>query len=238
MTTDGHYDLHLHSRKSFDSLTSPRGIIRAALARGLRGIAITDHGTTQGALEVRRLAPPGLLVITGTEVHTKVGDIVGLGIQSDIDGDDPLTVIGQIHAQGGVAFFPHPLKSHPKVIPECVLEAVDGYEALNGRAGWFDPAASEHGTRWSVLMSKAVLGNSDAHFSWEIGRASTIIPGPATEPSVLDAIRNRVTRAAGKPQESPWPFYSSQLIKMFKTRDAGMLVRAAKKLVKVSVGAA
>jgi 3',5'-nucleoside bisphosphate phosphatase len=36
-------DLHCHTSASFDSLASPAAVVRAAAARGLTHLAITDH---------------------------------------------------------------------------------------------------------------------------------------------------------------------------------------------------
>ena len=58
-------DLHCHTSASFDSLASPRSVVRAAAARGLTHLAITDHDRLEGALEARSIAPPGLTVIVG-----------------------------------------------------------------------------------------------------------------------------------------------------------------------------
>lgn len=225
------YDLHLHSRNSFDSLTSPLGIVRAARRAGLAGIAVTDHGTIAGGQETRALAPEGLLVIVGAEIYTTVGDIVCLFLTEEISSRDPLEVVAETHRQGGVAFLPHPLRSHPGPISDRVLDALDGYEALNGRAGFFDPiSAPNRGTNWHRLAGKGILGNSDAHFEREIGRAYTLIEGPPTEENVRGAIRER-RLAHGGAVGGPFDFYCSQLVKMIKTRDPAMLLRLGRRVL-------
>ena len=51
-------DLHAHSAASFDSLARPAPMVeRAAAARGLTHLAITDHERIDGALRARGLAP-------------------------------------------------------------------------------------------------------------------------------------------------------------------------------------
>jgi predicted metal-dependent phosphoesterase TrpH len=226
------YDLHFHSRHSYDSLSSPRGIIRAARRAGLAGIAVTDHGTIAGGLETQALAPDGLLVIVGAEIYTDIGDVVCLFLTREIAAKNALEVIDETHRQGGVAFLPHPLRSHPKAIPAAVLEALDGYEALNARAGFFDASHEViSNPQWRPLMRKSALGNSDAHFSGEIGRAYTMISGPPTAESVRRAIlEGRVLH--GGVSGGALGFYGSQLVKMVKTRDAAMLFRLARRLLR------
>lgn len=226
------YDFHMHSRRSFDCMMSPRGIVRAAKRRGLAGIAVTDHGTIAGGVETQAVAPDDLLVIVGAEIYTTVGDIVCLFLSTEIVGRDPLDVIAQTHAQGGVAFFPHPLRSHPPGIPNAVLAACDGYEVLNSRAGHFAPdKVSPRRTDWRPLASKARLGNSDAHLYSEIGTAYTTISGSATIDNVRRALLEGRT-APGGVQGPHRNFYISQLIKMVKTRDASMIVRSVRRLLR------
>src|SRR5678809_299104 len=61
-------DLHCHTRGSFDCLSAPKDVVKAAASRGLTHLAITDHDRIDAALEARDLAPPGLTIIIGEEV--------------------------------------------------------------------------------------------------------------------------------------------------------------------------
>lgn len=226
------YDLHMHSRRSPDSALSAKRIIALAKQRGLSGIAVTDHGTIAGGLDAAALAPPDLLVIVGAEIYTLVGDIVCLFLTSEIVGRDPLDVIAQTHQQGGVAFLPHPLRSHPPLIPREVLEACDGFEVLNSRAGWFSPEnAPSRGTDWRALSGKTRLANSDAHLGSEIGAAYTLIDGPATAENVKQALLRGMTSIGGA-RGPTHNFYLSQLIRVVKTRDVAMLARLARRAVR------
>ncbi len=233
MSEPRRYDLHMHSRHSYDCMMTPKGIVRTALRRGLAGIAVTDHGTIAGGVETAAIAPKELLVIVGAEIYTTVGDIVCLFLTREIVGRDPLDVIAQTREQGGVAFFPHPLRGHPKGIPTAVLESVVGYEVLNARAGRFAVTETpQRETDWRPLRQKAQLANSDAHLYSEIGVAHTVIDGPATADNVKDALRSGRTSATGM-QAPSRNFYISQLIKMVKTRDAKMLVRLGRRVLRV-----
>ena len=48
-------DLHCHSKGSFDCLSDPRDIVKAAHARGLTHVAITDHDRIDVALRLGSL---------------------------------------------------------------------------------------------------------------------------------------------------------------------------------------
>ena len=51
-------DLHCHTSASFDSLSDPVKVVRAAAARGLTHLAITDHDRIDGALRARDARRP------------------------------------------------------------------------------------------------------------------------------------------------------------------------------------
>lgn len=227
------YDFHMHTRRSVDSLLSPRAIIRRARQRGLRGIAVTDHDTIRGGLDVAAIAPPDLLVIVGAEIATEVGDIVGLFLTREIVAREPLAVLDEIEAQGGIAFLPHPHRGH-QGITTAVLSRVTAFEALNGRAGSFEPTGtSRDGVPWSPLEAKGRLGCSDAHLGWEIGRAFTELEGEPT----IEGVRAALLAGRTKPGGVAAPgatFYASQLIRLGKTGDIGMLWRFATKRLRLT----
>lgn len=220
------YDFHMHSRRSYDSLSSARAIVASALARGLAGIAVTDHGTIAGSLDAKAAAGDRLLVVTGAEIHSSVGDLLCLFIEREIRSTDARDVIAEVHEQGGVVILPHPLRSHPKPIPDDVLAAVDGVESINSRAGHWSLAT---GLEWQALAGKPLFGGSDAHFASEIGRAWTMIDGPVTE----NNLRSRILAGRTVPGGvvgPPSDFYKSQLVKLVKTGDVGMLTRLGRRL--------
>src|SRR5439155_4514852 len=69
-------DLHCHTSASFDSLSRPEQVARAAGQRGLTHLAVTDHDRLDGALRARDAAPEGLKIIVGQEVRTTTGDLI------------------------------------------------------------------------------------------------------------------------------------------------------------------
>jgi len=75
-------DLHLHSRYSPDSRTSLAALIERCREVGLDRIALTDHNTAEGALELHSQEPE--LCIPGEEVKTSEGEVIGLFINASI----------------------------------------------------------------------------------------------------------------------------------------------------------
>ncbi len=102
-------DLHSHSRGSFDSLSSPKDMVKAAVDRGLTHLAITDHDRIDVAQEARGLAPDGLTVIVGEEVKTRDGDLICLFLETAIPpGLSAMETIAAAREQGGLVGIPHP----------------------------------------------------------------------------------------------------------------------------------
>jgi predicted metal-dependent phosphoesterase TrpH len=65
-------DLHIHSTASDGTLT-PSEVVRLALARGLRVIALTDHDTVSGVAEAQAAAGTEIEVIAGVEINAEGG---------------------------------------------------------------------------------------------------------------------------------------------------------------------
>ena len=102
------FDLHLHTEFSSDCDTALTAIEAHCLARGLTGIAVTDHDTIEGALRLQERVR-SLQVIVGEEVTTRDGDVIGLFLQERIPpGMSAQETMEAIHAQNGLVYLPHP----------------------------------------------------------------------------------------------------------------------------------
>jgi predicted metal-dependent phosphoesterase TrpH len=64
-------DLHSHSSAS-DGTDPPGEVMRRARAAGLDMIALTDHDTLGGQDEARAALPPGLTLVTGMELSSRL----------------------------------------------------------------------------------------------------------------------------------------------------------------------
>lgn len=64
-------DLHSHSSAS-DGTDPPAEVMRRARAAGLDVIALTDHDTLGGQDEARAALPPGLTLVTGMELSSRL----------------------------------------------------------------------------------------------------------------------------------------------------------------------
>ena len=128
-------DLHVHTSYSYDSTTSPKEQVEAALQKGINCLAVTDHGEIKGAMEAIECAEgKPILIIPGIEVKTKEGDILGLNVREIILNKlSAEETIKKIRELGGLAIIPHPFGwfcSFKGNLKKLVSE-IDGIEVLN-----------------------------------------------------------------------------------------------------------
>ena len=185
-------DLHCHSKGSFDCLSAPKEIVKAASDRGLTHLAITDHDRIDVALEVRALAPAGLTIIIGEEVKTREGDLICLFLERAIPpGMSAAETIAAAREQGGLVGIPHPFDRIRGSIPRHAAMAslaaeVDWIETYNARV-------IGHGNEDAALFAHEQglpgVAVSDAHSILEIGVAYTAVEGdPSTAAGLLAAL--------------------------------------------------
>jgi predicted metal-dependent phosphoesterase TrpH len=196
-------DLHVHTSYSSDAINPPRAIVRAALRRGLAGIAVTDHNFIGGAAKLRRVAPPDFLVIAGVEYSTDFGHILALfceefadSLSRDARGRYKLDELAPfLKERGAVLVCAHPFQyagflNADGSLRQELFSHIHGLEAMNSRAlsrkrnnrELVDAAAAAHGV--------FTVGGSDAHFPWEVGRCFTKLPeGTRAD---MDAVREAI----------------------------------------------
>ena len=128
----------MHTDHSPDCATPVDVLLDTAKRRGLGAIAVTDHNEISGALEARERAN-GIKVIVSEEVKTAhEGEVIGLFIEEKIPrGMSMKETIDAIHAQGGLAYVPHPFDRLHSV-PDYehllkVVEDIDVLEVFNAR---------------------------------------------------------------------------------------------------------
>ena len=185
-------DLHCHTSASFDSLASPAAVVRAATARGLTHLAITDHDRIDGALDAQAAAREGLTVIVGQEIRTSSGDLVGVFLHESIPpGLAALEAVAAVRAQGGLVGMAHPFDRFRGSVgrgevsaTEEVAAAVDWVEAWNARLIFGDGNA--RAAALAARAGKPGIAVSDAHTTLELGVAASILHG---DPSTPDGLR-------------------------------------------------
>jgi len=171
-------DLHIHTEYSPDCNTPLEQIIKRCLEIGINCIAVSDHGTTEGALKMQPIAP--FPVIVAEEILTPQGEIMGMFLKETIPSRLSVEqTILRIKAQGGLVCIPHPFDAlrrsalDPKTI-EKIVEQIDIIEVFNARAFFLRGS-----TRAQIFAQKYGIpgsAGSDAHTPGEIGSAYLEMP--------------------------------------------------------------
>jgi len=136
------FDLHTHSFFSGDGVSSPEDLIAGAKAKGLHGIAMTDHNTCdavtymleKGLMRIDGQPVEGFLVLPGVEVTTADGHLLCIGAELPfMKGKPAREVCEVIHQRGGLAIPPHPYDLFRAGIRFSVLETlpIDAIEVFN-----------------------------------------------------------------------------------------------------------
>ncbi len=184
-------DLHIHTEYSMDCSTPLEKIINRCLELEINCIAIADHGTTEGALKMQKIAP--FKVIVAEEILTPDGEIMGMFLQETIpSGLSIEQTISQIKAQGALVNIPHPfdslrgLRLDGKEL-EALVDQIDTIEVFNAREPFRNPSIKAQAFAEKYDLPGTV--GSDAHTIGEIGNACVEMPEFNSRDDFLQALR-------------------------------------------------
>jgi len=194
------FDLHLHTTHSPDGEMTPADLVRTAVAKDLKGIAITDHNSTRGIKEAREEARKfeGFLVIPGMEVSSRQGHVLALGVEGPIvSGLEVAETVEKIRAAGGLPVASHPFRRFTGIGEDCIRSArFEALEVLNGRS----PSRKNlRACRLAVDLKLGLSAGSDGHKVSEVGRCYLVADSdPGSVDGFLEMIRKRQVKAWGR----------------------------------------
>jgi predicted metal-dependent phosphoesterase TrpH len=171
-------DFHIHTSYSKDCDTPLEDIIDRCLKTGINCIAISDHGTAEGALKMKEIAP--FKVIIAEEVLTPDGEIMGMCLKETIpSGISIEDAIARIKAQDALVCLPHPFDTLRGIKLdiqnlEKLAEKIDIIEVFNARSTTSGPAIKARD--FAMKYDFPGTAGSDAHFPREIGRTYVEMP--------------------------------------------------------------
>ncbi|HXM55458.1 MAG TPA: PHP domain-containing protein [Candidatus Dormibacteraeota bacterium] len=209
-------DPHCHTTAS-DGMAEPEELVRGALERGLRLIAVCDHDTMANAAEVhRRGEAAGLAVVRGQEITTRwpaqthvVGWFLERPVRSGMTLED---TVDAIHDQGGLAVIPHPFmptyfaSCQPGMLAHLIeRHAVDGIEV--------EHSSPMSGGRRRLLAEfynanrerlGAAIGASDSHFGrYDLGQVLTEFDGETADDFRRAVLERRTQPRRGRAATVP-----------------------------------
>src|SRR6184192_3223723 len=180
-------DLHTHTFFSGDGVSSPEDLIASARAKGLHGLAITDHNTCDAIdylLGKKLMRQDGLpvedfLIIPGVEVTTAEGHLLCVGTTlpeaARLKGRAARDVCALIHQRGGLAIPPHPYDLFRAGIRFSTLETlpIDAIEVFN--AATTLRRYNTYAFKYAHIRGLPMTAASDAHHAAAVGTAYTIV---------------------------------------------------------------
>jgi predicted metal-dependent phosphoesterase TrpH len=184
-------DFHIHTRYSMDCEMELEDIIKRCQKMEIDCVAITDHGTVEGALKMQEIAP--FKVIVGEEVLTDYGEIMGMFLKETIPSNISVDeAISRIKDQGGLVCLPHPfdplrgltmdLEEVDKLAPRVdIVEVFNARSPINSTAD----KALDYALRHEI---PATVG-SDSHTLGEIGRTFVEIDDFNTPDQLLEVLK-------------------------------------------------
>jgi predicted metal-dependent phosphoesterase TrpH len=183
-------DLHLHSNFSHDSQSSIQALIERSRECGLDRIALTDHNTVEGALELALMAPE--LTIVGEEAKTLEGEVIGLFIKGRVTPYlPPEEAMDLIHEMGGLTYVPHPLDRHRAHFrPERIVELADRIDIIETYNPWCDASTNAAAAGLAADLGKVPATGSDAHAIRELGRSWMEIDDYSNPADFLEKLRS------------------------------------------------
>lgn len=166
-------DLHCHTKVySACSALTPEALVRAAQARGLDGVCITEHDALWPLHEVEPVAANmAFLVLRGMEVTTEVGHVLVYGALAHRPEMATLAELRTIaRTDGALMFLAHPSRKYGSVLPDELGSYFDSVETQNGTEGTLQNADA---ARLAENMLLPGIGGSDAHSVREVGVCAT-----------------------------------------------------------------
>jgi hypothetical protein len=175
-------DLHLHTNFSFDGFSSPKEIVKSAIAKKIDCICITDHEEIRGIEEaVNFAANKPILIIPGIEIKSREGDILGLNIRKkNLNGLSAKETIENIIKEGGFPVIAHPFDPifgfrGIEKIKDFLKEKGVAIEVWN--ASIFLDSSNRKAMQFAKELNLPFTAGSDSHSSRFVGKAYVEIPG-------------------------------------------------------------
>jgi predicted metal-dependent phosphoesterase TrpH len=213
-------DLHFHSRFS-DGADTVETIAQRARELGI-GVAVTDHNTIDGAVEIDRcvdvLSIPGIEITSregshvlayfyriedlkrfyGTHIKPHMGPTVMSSVDLDVE-----SILLAATKHNGVVIFAHPYSaaftgicnhSFTELQLDRLLRMADGVEVIN----------SENLKRWNLKsallgfnLDRSITGGSDGHSVQQMGNTVTYAACAPNRKAFLDALKQKQTKVVG-----------------------------------------
>ena len=166
-------DLHCHTKVySACSALTPDALVRAAQARGIDGVCITEHDALWPLADIERLAAEmSFVVLRGMEVTTEVGHVLVYGAA---EHQPEIASLAELHRvvrdQNALMYLAHPSRRYGTLPPADLASFFDSVEVQNGTEGALQ---NDNAAQLARALRLPGIGGSDAHSAREVARCAT-----------------------------------------------------------------
>ncbi len=137
-------------------------------------VIVADHDDHRGAERCAELSgDDGPLFPLAAEYKSTSGDMIAMFLNEPIVSRDPIGIIEETHAQGGLVALPHPFKYSN--FDDEVFRRTDIIEAFNARTS---DRRNANATQIAQQLGKPTLAGADAHLKRELDRALNEFEAP------------------------------------------------------------
>lgn len=175
-------DLHVHTRLgSIDSALGPKELIESAIARGLSGVAVTEHYRVWTDSEVEEHGRPGFRLFPAAEVVTDVGHVLAFGFARFPRSRSLAALAREARDAGAALVLAHPFRGRldhwrrpgdGRALLEDMplMPGVNAIEVCNG-------GCTDAENQLAALLAEGRqtlrVAGSDAHRATHVGSCST-----------------------------------------------------------------
>ena len=186
------FDMHVHSKYSFDNDTDPEEMILTAVERGLDGIVFTEHDTYEGSEPVELLKEKYgkyITILRGMEFSAPSSHILVYGIKEDLrslEGASEAVFIEEVLRYGGIAIPAHPFR----IGLGYSIADMENIIAIEGLNGHNSPKENELTVRLAGKLTIPFIGGSDAHQPERVGFIYTEFLDTINEDNIVEMLKS------------------------------------------------
>jgi hypothetical protein len=188
---DGHFVPH-----------SAGELVDHAAAVGLNVLAITCHESVPYEADICRYAAErGVLVLRGMEATVDGHHVLLLNFREFPPGVCTMQEIAERKTDEALVVAPHPFYPIGLGMGDTLVRYPRIFDAVefSGMYTALTKQFNRRAQRYAATAGMPVLGNSDTHFLWQLGRTLTLIDADAEPRAVVAAIRRGRVRLVTRP---------------------------------------
>jgi predicted metal-dependent phosphoesterase TrpH len=181
---------------------SAGALIDRAVAVGLNVLSITCHESVPYDGDATRYAAErGVLLLRGMEATVDGQHVLLLNFRDFPPGVCSMRDVVAHKTPEALVIAPHPFYPIGMGMGDTLLSYSECFDAVEF-SGLYTPLTRRFNQRavdYAARAAMPVVGNSDTHFLWQLGRTYTVIDAPAEPGAVIAALRRGRVRLVTQP---------------------------------------